>query len=199
MRVGARGATIAALAGMGIIALLSFLRKGRFAQNVLVAVILAAAVCFFIFGSNKPMEAISKRFIEAQNNPHQVTARPDRWLLSLEQVCDAPMGTGYTVAPIGLATQAHNDVLIVSMSYGAAAGITVVVLFLAKLLRLLKATFTRGARTQFAIAGLGLLATFGIASNLDMLLVVGFVFEWSWMLLCVLEEYSSNDTANAGF
>jgi hypothetical protein len=32
-----------------------------------------------------------------------------------------------------------------------------------------------------------------------MLLVVGFVFEGSWMLLCVLEEYSSNDTANAGF
>jgi hypothetical protein len=199
MRVGARGATIAALAGMGIIAPLSFLRKGRLAHNVLVVVVVAAATCFFTFGSSKPMEAISKRFVEAQNNPHQVTARPDRWLLSLEQVCEAPMGTGYTVAPIGLASQAHNDLLIVSMSYGAAAGITVVVLFLAKLLRLLKATFSRRVRTQYAIAGLGLLATFGIASNLDMLLVVGFVFEWSWMVLCVLEEYSSDDTANAGF
>jgi hypothetical protein len=195
MRIGSRGGTIAALAGISIITVLSFLRKGRFTNKVLMALATTLAAFVLIFQSSQSMVAISKRIIEAENNPGQVTARPDRWVWSLEQVCKAPMGVGYTETPIGNISHAHNDILIVSMSYGAAAGITVIALFSIKLRRLVKSSFSQGPRTAQALAGLGLLLTFGIASNIDMLLVVGFVFEWGWMLVCVLEEYSTNTNA----
>jgi hypothetical protein len=195
MRIGSRGGTIAALAGMSIITVLSLFRKGRSAHRVLMALAVASAAYVLIFQSSQSIEAISKRTIEAEDNIGQVSARPDRWLWSLEQVCSAPMGVGYTQTPIGNISHAHNDILIVSMSYGAAAGIIVIALFSIKLRRLVKSAFSQGPRTAQALAGLGLLVTFGIASNIDMLLVVGFVFEWSWMLLCVLEEYSASTNA----
>ncbi len=113
-----------------------------------------------------------------------------RWDWASRQVLQEPLGVGWTLAPIGKTNHAHNDLLIFSMSYGIAGGLAYLLLIGTTIRNAFRGIhYSDAIERQLSFAGFCLIVAIVMNGMGDMLIVVGHMFELSWLLVFIAYGY----------
>lgn len=183
---GARGALVSYLL---VLVMACFMRlfwfKNKKLQGIYPLILVGLLFfCCFNFGFINPaIDIVSFRFNQFSEGGYEYD-RLIRWELSAQQVLNEPFGVGWTLTPIGNTLHSHNDLLIFSMSYGIAGGLTYLLIVWSNLRATLKKIRHSGnIEQQVNFAGFCLIGAIVSNGMGDMIITVGHMFEFTWFLI----------------
>lgn len=110
--------------------------------------------------------------------------RIDRWLGAFEFFCSQPLGVGWTLAPLDRVEHAHNDMLIMAMSFGVFGLAAYIVAFAKEGIFLIKRTLAPNNLVfEATLPSLACLTALFVCGFMDMMLAVGWIFDVAWLLV----------------
>ncbi len=120
--------------------------------------------------------------------------RISRWLWSFDYFCSHPLGVGWTLAPLYRIEQAHNDLLVMAMSFGIFGFLAYLIAFQKELLFLINKS--QGSNTMvFAITlpSFACLMALLFCGFMDMVLAIGWIFDVSWLMVLLAHAGNTNE------
>ena len=195
MYTGARGALgVEALVCFGIMCLVAW-RTHRLGATVVICLLCSGmAVGAWVFLP----QAFSVVGLRLQEMPDAIGGydRLDRWLWSFEFFVNNPMGVGWTLTPIGIESHAHNDLLIMAMSFGFVGATAFIVAFGVELRFFLRNLMAPGSEAfDTCLPSFACLAALAACGATDMVLAIGWIFDVSWLMVLLARASLPDDGA----
>jgi hypothetical protein len=116
-----------------------------------------------------------------------------RWKWALEFFLSHPMGSGWTLAPLGMEAHAHNDGLIMAMSFGVFGLAAYSVAFMGEWLFIIKKRpMPSVIWLESYLPSLACLMALFLSGFMDMILAVGQFFEVAWLIVVLAHAAGSH-------
>jgi hypothetical protein len=183
MYTGARGAMVAEVFVCLCIAGLVSWRK-RQSYILIMAVVLGVCLLLAVQVCLPQIWSVVAVRIDNTSLSWQDYSRIDRWLGAFEFFCSQPLGVGWTLAPLDRIEHAHNDMLIMAMSFGVFGLAAYIMAFGREWIFLVKRTLAPNDQVfEASLPSLACLMALFVCGFMDMMLAVGWIFDVAWLMV----------------
>ena len=121
--------------------------------------------------------------------------RAYRWWWSFEYFVNNPLGVGWTIIPLNRVEHAHNDMLIMGMSFGISGFIGYILALAGEMRRITINIIDKyNNNINSMLPSLSCLIALIICGFMDMILAIGYISDIAWIIV-LLSYGNSNKTA----